>query len=172
MPFLSLFQAQLHPQAHFTPDTSPPPMLSLQVTVPPLQQWVAQSLRSGHSISSQPFSSPLVLHWSSMGYSPSREAPALPWSIFHSPDLVIPLFPPLFPPLPVQHFCPFLNTLCQGCHHLVWGAQQCPVVDPLEPAGTGCVQRTKDCILLLDVMSKPVTLKIHLVSVSFWMWRS
>lgn len=41
---------------------------------------------------------------------------------------------------PQAVFCLSLNMSWQRCHHLGWGVQLCPVLGPLEPTGTGCVQ--------------------------------
>lgn len=52
------------------------------------------------------------------------------------------LFLMFFPLTPLCGvFCPFLSTFSPRHHHLCWEAQLCPVVCPMEVAGTICMQQ-------------------------------
>lgn len=57
------------------------------------------------------------------------------------------LFFMFFPLTPLcDVFCPFLSTFSPRHHHLCWEAQLCPVVCPMEAAGTICMQQPQSLL--------------------------
>lgn len=166
MPFFPIFKFS------FTPDT-PPPMLVLWVTFSPpdaaANDTGVGSERSGFSVVLNSF--PLFLCWSSIGCRHcstcvSMEKLPLTWPCFSLVLSSIPLSSacPEFLPI-LKHTFPEVPPCYLSDSAVPWGWSW------QEPALSENREEQNIVIFFLGVMSKSVIFKIHLVSVSFWMWR-